>query len=939
MHGFALSVTQLRCEMRNNPLGIETASPRLSWILTSDARGESQTAYQVLAATTPDLLQPGRADMLDTGRQDSEQSIHVQYAGKPPRSGQQVFWTVKVWGRDGRESTWAKPARWTMGLVSPADWQAQWITDTRVERQEKPAITRGNWIWHAEHAGHEVPPGTRYFRRVFDLPRDARVDAAELHLAADNQAQIRLNGQSIGEQDDWSQPSRFEIGRALKPGLQNVLNVAVTNTTDKPNPAGLIAVLTVPLESGKSFEIVTDASWQATITPPESADWKAAKVVEKWGEGPWRNADHGALQPPLPIFRREFALDKPVRRALVHVSGLGHYKLYLNGIPFGDHFLGPAWSKYQKTVYYETFDITDMLSRGRNAIGAMLGRSYYATRGDRRIHAGVFDNPPVLIAQLDIEQEDGSTSRIVTDESWRWTVGPYQHCSIIGGVDYDARLLPGGWASAGFDDSKWETARTIDPKLGKLSSATSPPLKTFDEFKPLSITEPQPGKFVYDFGQNVSATVRLKVRGPAGARLRLTYAEQRQGQSPHRNDGNGLVDQSGIGSPNYIEYTLRGGDEEQWFCDQFYTGYQYLQLDGAVPTGAANPENKPIVTDITSVHVRSSAPAAGSFACSNEMYQKIDRMIEWSVRNNLSHVLTDCPHREKLGWLEVPHLMWDSMAYRFELSGFGPKICRDITDSQGEDGMIPTVAPSYPSFGGAFGYTPEWGAAGVLIPWYVYEWYGDRRNLAASYDTMRRFVDYVKSTSTDLIPKAGLGDWYDYGHGQALGPSKFTPPELSATAIFHDCARRVADAAKVLGKDEDERAYRDLAGQIRVAFNKRFYEGNGRYKNNGSCQTANAMALVCGLVEPSQQVAVASAIVDDLKKRKYQQTSGDVGFHYLVRALTDFGHSDALFHILNRTELGSYTFLVNAGWTSLPEAWDADKNSSMNHCMLGHIQE
>jgi alpha-L-rhamnosidase len=437
--------------------------------------------------------------------------------------------------------------------------------------------------------------------------------------------------------------------------------------------------------------------------------------------------------------------------------------------------------------------------------------------------------------------------------------------------------------------------------------------------------------------------VRLKVKGTAGATLRLTYAEQRHGQSPHRNDGKGLVDQSGIQSPNYIQYTLRGAgggeEEETWFCDLFYTGFQYLQLEGAVPAGLPNPEKKPVVTEIESVHVRADAPVAGTFTCSNAVYGKIDTMISWAVRSNLSHVLTDCPHREKLGWLEVPHLMWDSMAYRFDLSSFGPKVCRDIADSQSPDGMIPTVAPSYPTFPGGFHYTPEWGAAGVLIPWYVYQWYGDRRNLADHYDTMRRFVDYMRDTSSDLVPKAGLGDWYDYGHGDRPGPSKFTPPELSAMAIFHDCARRVADAAAVLGKADDERAYRALAADIRRAFNRRFYRGNGAYENHGSCQTANAMALVCGLVEPSEESAVADAIVKDLEERKYQQTSGDVGFHYLVRALTDYGKSDALFRILNRDELGSYAFLVNAGWTSLPEAWDADHHSSMNHCMLGHVQE
>ena len=945
-----LTAMELRCEMRNDPLGIQSTAPRLSWIIQSPARGERQVAYHVLAASSRDLLQPGRADLWDSGRRKSDESIHVEYAGKPLRSGQRVFWTVKVTGRDGRESPWATPAQWTMGLLAPGDWHAKWITDGRWRRDDQPAITRASWIWYPEEPVEgqpavDAPLGTRHFRRAFELPAGVKLTSAFLHIGADNEAVIHLNGQRVGKQDEWQHPTRFDIGRLLRSPGENVLTIAATNgkgATGRRNPAGLVAALVVSVEDAKPIEFVTDKSWETSLAPAGDAQakWQPAKVVAEWGAQPWNHADASGPHPPLPIFRRRFEIQKRVRRALVHVTGLGHYQLVINGKPVGDRLLDPAWSKYEKTVYYNTFDVTDLVARGGNVIGVMLGRSYYATRGDRRLHGGVNDNPPVLLAQLEIEHGDGSATRIVSDGSWRWTVGPWTHLSILGGPTYDARRLPDGWATAAFDDSAWKSAQVIDPKLGELASPASPPLRAFDVFKPVHVNEPESGKYVYDFGQNASATVRLNVKGPAGATLRLMYAEQRHGQSPHRNDGKGVVDQSGIRSPNYFEYTLRGDDRgETWFCDLFYSGFQYLQLEGAVPASSPNPQDKPVVTAIESIHVRADAPVVGTFGCSNAMYEKIDTMVSWAVRNNLSHVLTDCPHREKLGWLEVPHLMWDSMAYRFDLSGFGPKVCRDIADSQSADGMIPTVAPSYATFHDGFQYTPEWGAAGVLIPWYVYQWYGDRRNLEQSYPMMRRFVDYMHSTSTELVPKAGLGDWYDYGHGERPGPSKFTPPELSAMAIFHDCARRVADAANVIGKPDDERAYRDLAARIHGKFNARFYAGGGTYKNNGSCQTANSMALVCALVDESEQPAVADAIVKDLEKRDYQQTAGDVGFHYLVRALTDFGKSDALFRILNRDGLGSYAFLVNAGWTSLPEAWDADHNSSMNHCMLGHIQE
>ena len=364
-----------------------------------------------------------------------------------------------------------------------------------------------------------------------------------------------------------------------------------------------------------------------------------------------------------------------------------------------------------------------------------------------------------------------------------------------------------------------------------------------------------------------------------------------------------------------------------------------MELTGGVPEGLPNPDGKPVVTDITSVHVHTDLEPAGNFQCSDSMYERIDQMIDWSVRSNLSHVMTDCPHREKLGWLEETYLMWPSVAYRYDMSRFGAKIARDIRESQGADGVIYTVAPNYPSFSGGFRYTPEWGAAGVFIPWLCYQWYGDRDTLEQSYDSMKAFVDYMRNTSKDLVPVAGLGDWYDYGHGEKLGASRFTPTDLSAMACFYECAQTVVRAAGILGKPDDVRTYEKLCKDIYGKYNEKYYDGRGQYKNMGSPQTANAMSLVVGLVEPSQKKPVVEAIVADMKKRGNMQTSGDIGFRYLLRALALNGKSNMIFALLDREELGSYKYLVNAGWTSMPESWNAYRSYSMNHLMLGHIQE
>ena len=768
----------LRCESQESSGAVQASRPRLSWVLEASGRDQRQTAYRILVASQASTLRHDQADLWDTGRFASAEQNQVEYAGHPLRSNQECFWKVQVWDQDGRASAWSPPARWTMGLLEPEDWQARWIGDDRT--------------------------------------------------------------------------------------------TAV----------------------------------------------------------------------PLPLFRKEFSVSKPVQRAVVHVCGLGHYDLFLDGRKVGDRFLDPAWTMYGKTVYYSTYDLTKQLGRGQHVFGVMLGKGFYNTAGDRRVHGVTAAQPLKLILQAQVWFADGTEQAIVSDRSWRTQAGPITHSAILGGEDFDARLLPVGWNRARFDDSAWPPAVEVAGPGGELTASSSPPLRPHEVFKPVRVDEPKPGIFVYDFGQNASAIPRLRLRGESGAAVKLTPAEQRHGMHPRRNDGGGLVNPAGVGTPNYFQYTLRGDRKGEDWTPQFsYSGFQYLQVEGAVPRGSPNPEHRPVVEDLASVHMRNDAPAVGQFACSNPLFNRIDRIIDWAVRANLSHVLTDCPHREKLGWLEVAYLMGPSIAGRYDIERFYSKVSRDCADSQAPDGLVPTVAPAYPAFGGGFAYTPEWGAAAVIVPWEVYQWYGDRAVLAASYETMKRFVDYMRRTSDNLVPRAGLGDWYDYGHGKPVGASQFTPVELSAMATFYRCTRIVADTAAVLGKTEDVSRYGELAQAIAVCFQERFWDPAREYRNHGSPQTASSMALALNLVPADALSAVVDRVVADIRRRGNQQTAGDIGHWYLLQALAQSGRQDVIYDMTSRTNLGSYGFIVNNGWTSMPEAWDADTGASMNHCMLGHIQE
>lgn len=938
----AAAIVEARCEMQIDPRGIDTTAPRLSWTFRSDRRASKQTAYRVLAASDPEHLAVGKADLWDSGRVDSEQSLLVPYAGQTLRSDEDVFWTVKIWTNHGEESAWSKPSRWTMGLLSPSDWHGQWIGATEDLKPIQWATAK--WICYPTSDPSRQADESWVFTRRFEIPAGQPVVGATLNLRSDDHANIEVNGKRIADAH-WG---AFDCGDALKSGAVNELRITVTNfDVNGPNPAGLIARLEMAGADGRVSDIVTDAQWHVA----RAADPNRVEIAQELGDSQfhlWADMSQYATQ-TIPILRRDLTLEeKPVKRVVLHLAGLGQYRLLVNGQAARESILDQDWSSYEKTVFYDSYDITALLNGNRLCLGVMLGKGNYSNIGDRRIHVGVRHRPLAMKLQGRVEYADGTTAELTSDGAWRWSESPYTHNAIVGGVDYDARLLPEGWALSGFDASQWKRVRKVDWPFGTLIASRTPPLRTFEAFTAKTVEEPEFGHFVYDFVQNTAATVRLKVRGKAGQKLRLTYGEQRLGATDQKNNGKGLVNQAGIGTPNYIEYTCRGDVEETWLCDLFYTGFQYVEVTGAVPVGHENPDELPVLTELTSLAVHADVEPVGKLSFSDPLLERIDHMIDWAVKSNLSYVLTDCPQREKFGWLEVPHLMWPSLVSKYDLSRFGPKICRDIRDTQSPDGRIVNIAPSFIVNGYHFngtpgiGYTIEWGAAGVLIPWHVYSTYGDTRCLSENYNCMKRFVDYVRSTvDEDLVPPdGGLGDWYDFGHGKQLGPSQFTPSQLTAMAIFHDCARRVGDAARVLRKPADEANYRALAADIADHFNRKYLDvRKAEYTNNGSCQTANAMAIACGIAPPDLVPQLVESIVADLERRHYQQTSGDVGFHYLIRALAGNGRSDVVYRLLQRTEVGSYGFLANNGWSALPEAWNADTNSSMNHCMLGHIEE
>ncbi len=652
---------------------------------------------------------------------------------------------------------------------------------------------------------------------------------------------------------------------------------------------------------------------------------------------------------PCPLLRHVFTLtDTPVG-ATVRVIGLGHYELRLNGQVVGDTVVNQAWSQYDKTLYWREFDITSLLKTGENVCGVVLGNSFWqvapANDAGRFVKTDAMPDfsgghPYLLWLEARIRNADGEETVIRSDSAWRWTDGPLTFSHIYAGEDYDARLAPTGWDKAGFDDSAWQPAQIVEAPPAAMLALSSPGLKTAEVFKPTEIREPEAGIFTYVFPQNCSALLRFTVRGARGSTIRFKPCEYMDDAGRVR-----FTYTWGTGKDIWHDYTLRGGDDESHQTVFCYVGCQYVEVTGAVPRGHANPDSLPVVAQLELVHVRAANRVAGSFSCSSELQNRIHHIIDWSIRSNMSHVPTDCPHREKNGWQEQTWHMARSVGYLYDVHDWYRKIARDLRDTQLPDGHIPTNCPNYlvgiPPHG-FWNEAPEWGVAGVLAPWHLYEWYGDREALAAGYDSMKAFVDYLTSQAKDGVIKSNLGDWYDCGHDKGDGPSQWTPLEVSATAVWALGASTVARAAAVLDRPADAARYRALFEKIRATFQQRFWDSASKtVKNNGSCQAGNAAALCIDLVPTADRAAAVERIVDDLARRKWQQTTGEVLHVFLIRALADAGRTDALHKVYARTERGSYGYMVESGLTTLPESWNAQPGTgnSLNHFMLGHLVE
>ena len=768
------SLARLRTEYKVNPLGIDVRQPRLSWELTSAERGVVQAAYQVRVATAPNGLE--RRPLWDSGRVESDASIHRVYAGPPLQSRQRYYWQVRVWDGTGRVSPWSDPAWWETGLLNAGDWQARWITP---ETQADPA---------------------------------------------------------------------------------------------KPQPS--------------------------------------------------------------PMLRATFRLEGNIVSARAYVSALGLYEMELNGRRVGDQVFTPGWTSYDTRLQYQAYDVTDLLARGENAVGVVLGDGWYrgtlAWEGNRNIYGKQL----AALVQIEVTYRGGRRQVVASNATWKVSTGPILMSDIYAGEHYDARLEKAGWTRAGFSDADWGRVQELAPRKEPLIAPAGPPVRKTEEVKPVKILRTPQGDTVFDMGQNMVGWVRLTVSGAAGTTITLRHAEVLDAAGNFYTTNLRKAAQT-------VRYTLKGGGPETYEPHFTFQGFRYVAVDGL--------PGQPSLDQLTGIVIHSDTPMTGRFETSNPLINRLQQNIVWGQRGNFLDVPTDCPQRdERLGWTGDAQVFARTAAFNADVAGFFTKWLGDMRADQKADGAVPHVIPDVltrnrPAGGGATG----WADATVIVPWTMYLVYGDAGILETHYESMKKWIGYMRQQAGEsALWRKGehFGDWLAYATTRSDYPGATTDKDLLATAHFAYSTGLVQRAARILGREDDARELGALQARVKEAFVREFVTPNGRLASN--TQTAYVLALWFDLLPENLRAQAAQRLADDVKSFRNHLTTGFLGTPYLCHALSTTGHLDVAYALLNQQTYPSWLYPVTRGATTIWERWDGIKPdgsmqdpgmNSFNHYAYGAI--
>ena len=746
----------------------------------------------------------------------------------------------------------------------------------------------------------------------------------------------------------WSAPASWEMG-LLKPEDWSASWIETVRGPAPKKPAGPAPALTIVKATygadggGKDVTallagMVKDNSLAITVSnenmggDPAFGKVKQLKVEYRSGDKSLRTSvgEKTRLEIPgggadstarLSYLRKSFKLAKPVASARLYATALGLFEFHLNGKRVGDAMLAPEWTDYRKRVRYQVYDITPLLTNGDNVLAAMLGHGWYS--GHVAWMNQVYGKVPALLSQLEVFYQDGSSERIATDESWKCHDSPILASDMLMGEAYDARLEVPGWDKPETGDNDWPAAKSRQESARSLDAQVNAPVRKICELPAKSLTEPKPGCWVFDLGQNMVGYVNLKIVAPTGTEVTLRHAEML--------NPDGSIYTTNLRKAKATDtYTCKGGGTETWHPFFTFHGFRYVEVTG-LPA-------KPSLDLVTGIVLASDNPQVGQFACSDARVNQLYSNIVWGQRGNYLSVPTDCPQRdERLGWMGDAQVFVKTASMNADIAAFFTKWLVDVDDVQHPDGAFTDVSPVV--MGGG---VPAWADAGVICPWTIHLAYGDNRVLEKHLPAMTKWVEWCRVHSTDLVRNKDRGSDY----GDWLSISADTPKDVIGTAYFAYSTRLVAQSYKALGKTEEAAKYEQLFQDIKAAFNKAFVGADGRIKGNTQC--VYIMALKFDLLPDEIKAKAAQYLEDDIKAKGWHLSTGFVGVSYLLPVLTEAGKINTAYRLLLQDTFPSWLFSVKHGATTIWERWDGwtpergfqdPGMNSFNHYSLGSCGE
>jgi len=948
-------VGSLTTEDLTNPLGIDSGQPPLGWVITSAARGVSQSKYEIRVGQNENSLVSGHGLLWDSHVVNSGQSFDVPYGGPALTSRTRYYWQVRVWDNDGGASAWSRPAWFETAFLNPSQFQGSWIGDP-----DPLSLNGANWIWYPEgNPASLAPTATRYFLREVDLPANETLARANFLITGDDQWVAYVNGNEVGSSDGqanaWQEAQQLDLTKYLHAGA-NTIAVAATNAG---GPGSWIGTLGLEYADGTTSSLVTDDTWLASQTGPQGwqdpgfddSAWVPALSVDPYGSGPWgSNVSVGSEL----LLRKNFALGgQPITGARLYVAGLSYPYLYINGQPVSNDKLDTAFTPYDKTVDYTTFDVTRLVHSASNEIAVSLGNGFYAGGADDYPSSGEPWQPaqPKLKLELDVTYANGTSKQVVSDATWQVATGPTTYNSPAAET-YNALLAKPGWTRAGSGNTGWVNAAALPAPAGALSAQLIPPVEQTRAIKPVKVTEPIADTMVYQFPITTSGWARITMQGAPGTAVAIEYSEQLNSDGTVASEGNDTLGQVDT-------YILGGSGPETYEPKYGWKGYEYVEVTtNSCPSGVAAPCTQPLPTivSVTGIVAHTALATSGDFTSSSSLLNDYQTAQANTILNNQYSYGSDTPVYEKGGWTNDNGDYSDSEMDNFDAEAYYTHMMQNFDDSQDSAGNIGVLVPTPP---GDDNVDPLWGGSFLLIEYNMYQNYDDLPVIRRDYSYMAAYVNDMESL---IAPTGYIYQGTTYGDWSVPGNANPPSSEMLGTMFLYRETEDLAIMAAAIGNTSGASTYDSLAATIRTAVNNEFYDaadaeyrdpvGLDSYAYGGPYgvitstaydQTANVYGLAFGLAPDGDQQAIADGLAANVTAQGNHLATGANGSKYILPMLTDYGYGNLAYLVAtNPTAPGWGQWFLQCGATTMWEAWEdssCDTARSHDHAFMGTVDD